>query len=169
MWFARKRLRPNQVSAISAHERTPPRGHSGGVRHPVAEGPPPPVSRLHFGTQTTGRLPALGLRARENLVKAPLAPGTSGGLPRCARSALGAQWGDPTSVDATPPSAWRWRARSMTRKPAPPCCTWRRFGFVWQAKGTCQTRKKNAVRARRERLPRRSPWRASPRPAPFPA
>jgi hypothetical protein len=51
----------------------------------------------------------------------------------------------------------------------PPCCTWRRFGFVWQAKGTCQTRRKNAVRARRECLPRRSPWRASPRPAPFPA
>src|SRR5262249_32966563 len=72
------------------------------------------------------RLPALRLKARENPVKARLAPGTSGALPRCDRPAQGARWGDPTSTDATPPSAWRWRASSMTRTLGPPYCTWRR-------------------------------------------
>jgi hypothetical protein len=38
--FARTTLR-NQLLILSAARRTPPRGHSGGVRHPVAEGEDP--------------------------------------------------------------------------------------------------------------------------------
>jgi hypothetical protein len=169
MWFACKRLRPNQVSAISAHEESRLEATLAGFDIRSPRGASAGVTVCTLAPKQRAVCPLSELRARENLAKAPLATGTSVALPRCARSALGAQWGDRTSVDATPPSAWRWRARSMTRKPGPPCCTWRRFGFVWQAKGTCQTRRKNAVRARRECLPRRSPWRASPRPAPFPA
>jgi hypothetical protein len=39
------------------------------------------VSRDKHGSQNPRRLPALRLEVRENPVKAPLAPGTSGALP----------------------------------------------------------------------------------------
>jgi len=71
--------------------RTPPRGHSGGVRHPVAEGGA--LRRCHAekrATQKLRRLRALRLKARENLVKARWRPGTSGALSRCGRAAQGA-------------------------------------------------------------------------------
>src|SRR5262245_9838960 len=73
-------------------------------------------------TQNPRRLPGLRHKPRENLVKAHLVIGTAGMVPRCGRSAQGARWGDPTNTDATPRSAWRWQASSMTRKLGPPCC-----------------------------------------------
>ena len=133
MRFACKRLRSNQESGNKTHEEPRLEATLAGfdIRSP-REGPSAGVT-LQCDTQNPGRLPALRLRVRENLVKAPLATGTSGALPRCVRSALGTRWGDSTSIDATPPSAWRWRARSMTRKRGPPCCIWRRYGSAWRA------------------------------------
>src|SRR5262249_56623971 len=78
-----------------------------------------PPRRCHAeksATQNPRRLPGLRLKPRENLVKAHLVIGTAGMLPRCGRSAQGARWGDPTNTDATPRSAWRWQASSMTPK-----------------------------------------------------
>src|SRR5262249_28538106 len=132
-------------------------------------GRPPPVSRREKCHPKSAPSAGLRLKPRENLVKAHLVIGTAGMLPRCGRSAQGARWGDPTNTDATPRSAWRWQASSMTRKLGPPCCTWRRCGSAWQARGSSRTqRRPTRVRAARERLLRRPRWRACPRLEPCP-
>jgi hypothetical protein len=74
-------------------------------------------------------------------------------------------WGDRTTIVATPRSAWTWPTPSKTRKRAPPCCKWRRYGCAWH-RG--RSPRGNPIMRASESLSDWSPWQASPKPAPFP-
>src|SRR5262249_11794687 len=89
------------------------------IRSP-REGPSAGVT-AQSATQQLRRLPALRLKGHENLVNR-WGSERQPAFPRCDRATQGAQWGDQTSIDVTPPSAWRWRASFMTRKLGPAYC-----------------------------------------------
>lgn len=88
-------------------------------------------------------------------------------LPRytLSRRGLFLAWGDRTSIVATSRSVWTWQTSSKTRKRAPPCCKWRRYGCAWP-RGT--TPRANSIKVASESLSDRFPSRASPKPAPSP-